>query len=124
MDYSDAFRLVNLAVGVFMVLGGISQFFPLGLIPNSTTSLALCILPLFLRWTRNLLRIRWNPSSYTTSLCASLPVSLIGIIGLIYIGLEFVPSIEQPAKIVYTKLFANDHSQNREADGGWGAEQV
>ncbi|EDN92661.1 predicted protein [Sclerotinia sclerotiorum 1980 UF-70] len=30
MDFSDAFRLVNLAVGIFMVLGGISQFFPLG----------------------------------------------------------------------------------------------
>ena len=26
-DLSDAFRIVNLAVGVFMVLGGIGQFF-------------------------------------------------------------------------------------------------
>lgn len=37
--------------------------------------------------------------------------SIIGIIGLAYVALEFVPSIEPPANM-------------READAGWGAEQV
>lgn len=37
--------------------------------------------------------------------------SIIGIVGLGYIVLEFIPSIEPPANM-------------READAGWGAEQV
>jgi hypothetical protein len=37
--------------------------------------------------------------------------SLIGIIGVAYVALEFIPSIEPPQNM-------------READGGWGAEQV
>jgi hypothetical protein len=37
--------------------------------------------------------------------------SLIGIVGIAYVALEFVPSIEPPQNM-------------READGGWGAEQV
>jgi hypothetical protein len=37
--------------------------------------------------------------------------SIIGIVGIGYAALEFVPSIEPPANM-------------READGGWGAEQV
>lgn len=37
--------------------------------------------------------------------------SIVGIVGLAYCVLEFVPSIEPPANM-------------READAGWGAEQV
>jgi len=37
--------------------------------------------------------------------------TIIGVVGLAYIALEFIPSIEPPANM-------------READGGWGAEQV
>jgi len=37
--------------------------------------------------------------------------SIVGVIGVIYSVLEFIPSIEPPANM-------------READGGWGAEQV
>ncbi len=37
--------------------------------------------------------------------------SIIGVIGVAYVALEFVPSIEPPANM-------------READAGWGAEQV
>jgi hypothetical protein len=37
--------------------------------------------------------------------------TVIGIIGLVYVVLEFIPSIEPPQNM-------------READGGWGAEQV
>jgi len=37
--------------------------------------------------------------------------SIIGVVGVIYVALEFVPSIEPPANM-------------READAGWGAETV
>jgi len=37
--------------------------------------------------------------------------AVIGLVGIAYVVLEFVPSIEPPANM-------------READGGWGAEQV
>ncbi|RQM08743.1 hypothetical protein DH86_00002459 [Scytalidium sp. 3C] len=37
--------------------------------------------------------------------------SAIGIIGVVYAVLEFIPSIEPPSNM-------------READAGWGAEQV
>lgn len=37
--------------------------------------------------------------------------SVTGLIGVAYVALEFVPSIEPPQNM-------------READGGWGAEQV
>ena len=37
--------------------------------------------------------------------------ALIGLVGIGYIALEFVPSIEPPANM-------------RDADAGWGAEQV
>lgn len=31
MDFSDIFRIVNLAVGVMMILGGIAQCFPVSI---------------------------------------------------------------------------------------------
>ncbi|KAK8932033.1 hypothetical protein VCV18_000564 [Metarhizium anisopliae] len=37
--------------------------------------------------------------------------SIVGIVGVGYIALEFIPSIEPPSNM-------------READAGWGAEQV
>lgn len=37
--------------------------------------------------------------------------SIVGIIGVVYVALEFVPSVEPPANM-------------READAGWGAEGV
>ena len=37
--------------------------------------------------------------------------SIVGIVGLGYVALEFIPAIEPPSNM-------------READGGWGAEQV
>jgi len=39
------------------------------------------------------------------------PGAIIGIVGVAYVVLEFIPSIEPPANM-------------READQGWGAEQV
>jgi hypothetical protein len=40
-----------------------------------------------------------------------IPGSLVALVGLAYIAMEFVPSIEPPANM-------------RDADAGWGAEQV
>lgn len=39
------------------------------------------------------------------------PGTIIGIVGVAYIVLEYIPSIEPPANM-------------RDADAGWGAEQV
>ncbi|TGO65799.1 hypothetical protein BCON_0001g01170 [Botryotinia convoluta] len=118
MDYSDAFRLVNLAVGVFMVLGGISQFFPLGF-QSIIIGCYVIIFGIFSRYASFLFSFVGRGIFYVfvgsillhDHVLRIIAGSLIGIIGLIYIGLEFVPSIEPPANM-------------READGGWGAEQV
>ena len=40
-----------------------------------------------------------------------IPGAIVGIIGVAYVVLEFIPSIEPPTNM-------------READQGWGAEQV
>ncbi|KAJ8060473.1 hypothetical protein OCU04_010796 [Sclerotinia nivalis] len=130
MDFSDAFRLVNLAVGVFMVLGGISQFFPLqfqSIIIGSyviifgicTALLEFQIPPQVSRYASFLFSFVGRGIFYVfvgsillhDHVLRIIAGSLIGIIGLVYIALEFVPSIEPPANM-------------READGGWGAEQV
>ncbi|PQE10327.1 COPI associated protein [Rutstroemia sp. NJR-2017a WRK4] len=148
MDFSDAFRLVNLATGVIMVLGGISQFFPVAN-PSSSDVMLLssdfvcCSLNLLLNTHTNallragtaLLEFQIPPqlSRYASFLFSFLgrgifyifvgsillhdgPLriiagSIVGLIGVAYVALEFVPSIEPPANM-------------READGGWGAEQV
>ncbi|CAD6448572.1 9469b404-ca2e-41b2-be7a-373851b74599 [Sclerotinia trifoliorum] len=130
MDFSDAFRLVNLAVGVFMVLGGISQFFPLGfqsiiigcyviIFGICTALLEFQIPPQVARYASFLFSFVGRGIFYVfvgsillhDHVLRFIAGSLIGIIGLVYIALEFVPSIEPPANM-------------READGGWGAEQV
>ncbi|APA13026.1 hypothetical protein sscle_10g077960 [Sclerotinia sclerotiorum 1980 UF-70] len=130
MDFSDAFRLVNLAVGIFMVLGGISQFFPLGfqsiivgcyviIFGICTALLEFQIPPQVSRYASFLFSFVGRGIFYVfvgsillhDHVLRIIAGSLIGIIGLVYIILEFVPSIEPPANM-------------READGGWGAEQV
>ena len=40
-----------------------------------------------------------------------IPGTLVGIVGIAYVVLEYIPSIEPPANM-------------RDADAGWGAEQV
>ncbi|TGO65644.1 hypothetical protein BELL_1001g00030 [Botrytis elliptica] len=118
MDYSDAFRLVNLAVGVFMVLGGISQFFPLGfqsiiigcyviIFGICTALLEFQIPPQVSRYASFLFSFVGRGIFYVfvgsillhDHVLRIIAGSLIGIIGLIYIGLEFVPSIEPPANM-------------------------
>jgi hypothetical protein len=48
---------------------------------------------------------------FSSSALMYILVAVIGLIGLAYCVLEFIPSIEPPANM-------------REAEGGWGAEQV
>ncbi|KIH89363.1 COPI-coated vesicle protein [Sporothrix brasiliensis 5110] len=130
MDLSNAFRIINLGVGVIMVLGGISQFFPITfqsvvigvyviLFGLATALLEFQIPPQVSRYASFLFSFIGRGIFYvfigsillhdhTLRIIAG---SIVGIIGLVYCVLEFIPSIEPPANM-------------READAGWGAEQV
>ncbi|KXJ92259.1 Golgi apparatus membrane protein TVP15 [Microdochium bolleyi] len=131
MDFSDSFRLVNLAVGVVMVLGGISQFF----FSFGFQSLIIGIYVIIFGLAVALLEFQIPPqvSRYASFLFSFLgrgifyifvgsillnngvlriiAGSIVGLVGVGYVVLEFIPSIEPPANM-------------READQGWGAEQV
>lgn len=54
--------------------------------------------------------------------------SIVGIVGVGYVVLEYIPSIEPPTNMRFAKLgrtsrfhVAND---SRDADANWGAEQI
>ncbi|KAI2473008.1 COPI associated [Annulohypoxylon bovei var. microspora] len=132
--YADAYaqtrRIVNLAVGVIMVLGGISQFFN-----ASFQSIIIGVYVLIFGLGVALLEFQIPPqvSRYASFMFSFLgrgvfyvfvgsillnngvlriiAGSVVGAVGLAYAALEFVPSVEPPANM-------------READQGWGAEQV
>ncbi|KAK3294648.1 Golgi apparatus membrane protein TVP15 [Chaetomium fimeti] len=130
MDFSDSFRIVNLVVAVLMVLGGVSQFFPVGF-QSSIIGVYVIIFGL----ATGLLEFQIPPQvgRYASFLFSFLgrgifyifvgsillhghwtrivSGSIVGLIGVAYAALEFIPSIEPPANM-------------READAGWGAEQV
>ncbi|RPB06030.1 COPI associated [Choiromyces venosus 120613-1] len=114
-NMSNIIRLVNLGVGVIMVLGGISQFFPIGL----QSTIVGCYVIVFGLVTALLeFQIPPQTSRYASFLFSFLgrgvfyifvgsillhdhilryiAGSIIGIVGAIYVGLEFVPSIEPP----------------------------
>ncbi|TRX98734.1 hypothetical protein FHL15_000076 [Xylaria flabelliformis] len=130
MDFSDSFRIVNLVIGVVMILGGISQFF------NATIQSVIAgVYVIIFGACVGLLEFQIPPQVsryasfmfsfigrgifyiFTGSLLLSdhwtryVAGSIIGLTGIAYVALEFVPSIEPPANM-------------READQGWGAEQV
>ncbi|CAK7224099.1 hypothetical protein SBRCBS47491_005433 [Sporothrix bragantina] len=130
MDLSNIFRVVNLGVGVMMVLGGISQFFPVTfqstvvgiyviLFGLATALLEFQIPPQVSRYASFLFSFIGRGIFYVfigsillhDHVLRIIAGSIIGVVGLAYCGLEFVPSIEPPANM-------------READAGWGAEQV
>ncbi|KAA8908326.1 Golgi apparatus membrane protein TVP15 [Sphaerosporella brunnea] len=114
-NLSNIFRLVNLTVGVIMVLGGISQFFPISL----QSVIIGCYVILFGLGTA-LLEFQIPPqvSRYASFMFSFLgrgifyifigsillhdgwlrivAGSIIGLVGLLYAALEFVPSIEPP----------------------------
>ncbi|KAI0860671.1 Golgi apparatus membrane protein TVP15 [Xylaria cubensis] len=130
MDFSDSFRIVNLVVGVVMILGGISQFFNadfntiiigvyviifgafVGLlefqIPPQVSRYASFMFSFIGRGIFYIFIGSILLSNHWTRYVAG---SIIGLTGVAYVALEFVPSIEPPANM-------------READQGWGAEQV
>ncbi|KAK6064888.1 COPI associated protein [Seiridium cupressi] len=132
MELSDSFRLVNLAVGVVMILGGVSQFFTdlngfqsfvvgsyvilfgaaIGLlefqIPPQVSRYASF---LFSFIGRGIFYIFVGSILLNSGVLRIIAGSIIGLVGVCYAVLEFIPSIEPPANM-------------READAGWGAEQV
>ncbi|KAK3944758.1 Golgi apparatus membrane protein TVP15 [Diplogelasinospora grovesii] len=131
MDFSDSFRIVNLVVAVIMILGGISQFFPnidfqpaiigcyvivFGVV---TGLLEFQIPPQVSRYASFLFSFLGRGIFYIFVGCILLSGhwtrivagSIVGLVGVAYCILEFIPSIEPPANM-------------READAGWGAEQV
>ncbi|KAK1857306.1 copi-coated vesicle [Colletotrichum chrysophilum] len=148
MELSDAFRIVNLVTATVMVLGGIAQFFDFsfqGIIVGAYVIIfGLCkhrsswyltlspaprspsnpiaefqIPPQVSRYAsflfsfigRGIFYIFIGSILINNGIFKILAGSIIGIIGVAYAALEFVPQIEPPANM-------------READGGWGAEQV
>ncbi|VBB84062.1 Putative Golgi apparatus membrane protein TVP15 [Podospora comata] len=130
MDFSNIFRIVNLVVGGLMVAGGISQFFPVGfqssiigvyviLFGLATALLEFQIPPQVSRYGSFLFSFIGRGVFYIfigtillhDGTLRIIMGSLIGLAGAAYVALEFIPSIEPPANM-------------READAGWGAEQV
>ncbi|KAI1193215.1 Golgi apparatus membrane protein TVP15 [Nemania serpens] len=130
MDFSDSFRIVNLVVGVVMILGGVSQFFH-----ASIQSIVIGVYVIIFGAFVGLLEFQVPPqvSRYASFMFSFIgrgifyifigsillsqhwtryvAGSIIGLTGVAYAALEFVPSIEPPANM-------------REAEQGWGAEQV
>ncbi|GAP82575.2 putative Golgi apparatus membrane protein tvp15-like protein [Rosellinia necatrix] len=130
MDFSDSFRIVNLVVGVVMIVGGISQFFH-----ATIQSVIIGVYVIIFGACVGLLEFQIPPQVsryasfmfsfigrgifyiFTGSILLSghwsryIAGSIIGLTGVAYTALEFVPSIEPPANM-------------RDADQGWGAEQV
>ncbi|KAE8378757.1 Golgi apparatus membrane protein TVP15 [Aspergillus bertholletiae] len=132
MDLSNIFRLVNIAVGVIMVLGGISQFFPasmssiivgayviifgflvagLEFLPNVPDYVYRYASFLFSFLGRGIFYIFVGSIILHDHVLRYIAGSIVGFIGVAYLALEFIPSIEPPSNM-------------RENDQGWGAEQV
>jgi len=130
MDFSDIFRIVNLGIGVFMVLGGIGNFFPLQfhnvivgvyvILFGLATALLEFQIPapvsryasfMFSFIGRGIFYIFIGSIIVGDGWWQYVPGTLVGIVGIGYAVLEFVPSIEPPANM-------------RDAEAGWGAEQV
>ncbi|PTD03670.1 hypothetical protein FCULG_00000419 [Fusarium culmorum] len=130
MEPSDIFRIVNLAVGVIVILGGIVSIFSFSLQPiilgaymivfGLVTGLLVPNPPQVSRHAsfmfsfigRGVFYIFLGSLMVSDSVLSKIAGSIVGITGIAYVALEFVPSIEPPANM-------------REAeDAGWGAEQV
>ncbi|OHW94090.1 COPI associated protein [Colletotrichum incanum] len=118
MELSDAFRIVNLATATIMVLGGVAQFFNFNF-QGIIVGAYVIIFGLFSRYAsflfsfigRGVFYIFIGSILLSDGVFKIIAGSIVGLIGVAYVVLEFVPQIEPPANM-------------READGGWGAEQV
>ncbi|PNP45850.1 hypothetical protein TGAMA5MH_02590 [Trichoderma gamsii] len=130
MELSDIFRIVNLVVAGVTVLGGVFHIFPIGLqnviigIYMIVFGLAIALLefqvpPQVSRYANFLFSFIGRGVFYILigglllgdKTIANIAGGIVGIAGIGYVGLEFVPLIEPPSSM-------------READSGWGAEQV
>jgi len=132
MDFSNIFRLVNIAVGVIMVLGGISQFFPatMSSVIVGGYVIVFGLVVAGLEFMLNVPDYAYRYASFLFSFLGrgifyifvgsillhdlvlrEIAASIVGITGIAYLVLEFIPSIEPPSNM-------------RESDQGWGAEQV
>jgi hypothetical protein len=131
MELSDIFRIVNLAVAAITVVGGVVHIFGFDLqsiiiaVYMIIFGLAIALLefqipPQISRYASFLFSFIGRGIFYVfigTLLLGAAVISkiaggIIGIVGIAYIVLEFVPAIEPPSNM-------------READvAGWGAEQV
>ncbi|KAF1964639.1 COPI associated [Bimuria novae-zelandiae CBS 107.79] len=131
MDFADIFRIVNFAVAVFMILGGVTKFIGV----DGFSSIILGVYLVIFGAATGLLEVQIPPqvaryASFMFSFIGRgifyifvgsvavgpawfriIPGTIVGIVGLAYCVLEFIPSIEPPANM-------------RDADAGWGAEQV
>ncbi|KAF2103283.1 COPI associated [Rhizodiscina lignyota] len=125
MDFSDAFRFANLGVGIFMILGGIAQFFPIqfhtvivgvyvilfGLEFQIPPQVAKYASFMFSFIGRGIFYVFIGSIILGNNWWTQAAGAIVGIIGVAYIVLEFIPSIEPPANM-------------RDADASWGAEQI
>ncbi|KAG9253217.1 golgi apparatus membrane protein TVP15 [Emericellopsis cladophorae] len=131
MELSDIFRIVNLAIGVITALGGIASIFGFSLssivvgVYLIVFGLAIALLefqipPQVSRYASFLFSFVGRGVFYIFIGClilgdmviSKIAGGIVGIVGIAYVALEFIPSIEPPANM-------------READvAGWGAEQV
>ncbi|KAF8253549.1 COPI associated [Wilcoxina mikolae CBS 423.85] len=113
--FSSIFRVVNLGVGVIMILGGISQFFPITLqsfvigcyvmlfglgtaflefqIPSQVSRYASFM---FSFLGRGIFYIFMGSILLHDGVLRIIAGSIIGFVGLAYVALEFVPSVEPP----------------------------
>ncbi|KAH0531978.1 hypothetical protein TsFJ059_000733 [Trichoderma semiorbis] len=130
MEISDIFRIVNLAVAGITVLGGVFHIFSFefqSIILGAymiVFGLAIALLEfqippqvsryanfLFSFIGRGIFYILLGGLILGTRTISYIAGGAVGIIGVGYVALEFIPSIEPPSNM-------------READVGWGAEQV
>ncbi|KAL4943268.1 Golgi apparatus membrane protein TVP15 [Aspergillus filifer] len=132
MDLSNIFRIANIAVGVIMVLGGIAQFFPisLGHVITGVYVILFGLIVAGLEFLPNVPDYVYRYASFLFSFLGRgvfyvfvgclilhghvlqyIAGAIVGFLGIGYVALEFVPSIEPPSNM-------------RETDQGWGAEQV
>ncbi|KXT08024.1 hypothetical protein AC579_2535 [Pseudocercospora musae] len=126
MDFSDVFRIVNLVVGVLMILGGIGQFWPNINVQSVIIAVYVWIFglefqipPQVARYASFMFSFIGRGVFYIFVGCIImgdnwwkyLSGALITFAGIAYVVMEFTPNIEPPANM-------------RDADAGWGAEQV
>merc|ERR1712169_62242 len=130
MELSDIFRIVNLAIGTITALGGIASIFGFSLssivVGVYLIIFGLCIAllefqipPQVARYASFLFSFIGRGVFYifVGSLLIEVGImdkiigTIVGAVGIAYVALEFIPSIEPPQNM-------------READGGRGAEQV